>query len=130
MYRFPGRRSHHVHSCASCYDSSSAQTVGAVTYKRYRYHCILYCVYDGPINCCNFAFGPVGSGCIRVNSYFQIISTFLLVMSTSEPKDIHWKGQSRIDKACHWCTKKEQPGAARFQACSKCKEVCKTSEAS
>lgn len=41
----------------------------------------------------------------------------------SEPKESHWKGQSRVLKVCHWCTKKQNPEAKPFQACSRCKEV-------
>ncbi|KIJ67757.1 hypothetical protein HYDPIDRAFT_165593 [Hydnomerulius pinastri MD-312] len=47
-------------------------------------------------------------------------------------KPAHWKGQSRVNKECHWCSKKQEPGAKAFQACSRCKEViycvpCKSS---
>ncbi|TFK20961.1 hypothetical protein FA15DRAFT_100458 [Coprinopsis marcescibilis] len=38
-------------------------------------------------------------------------------------KDPHFKGQSRVLKQCHWCSKKEEPGIKSFQACGQCKEV-------
>jgi len=41
----------------------------------------------------------------------------------SETKETHWKGQSRLLKVCHWCTKKQGPEMKPFQACAKCKEV-------
>ncbi|KAF7966393.1 hypothetical protein HWV62_38869 [Athelia sp. TMB] len=39
-----------------------------------------------------------------------------------EAKAPHFKGQSRVQKKCHWCTKAQEPGKPSFQACSRCKE--------
>ncbi|KIM78893.1 hypothetical protein PILCRDRAFT_75064 [Piloderma croceum F 1598] len=38
-------------------------------------------------------------------------------------KEVHWKGQSRVQKLCHWCGKLQESGMPHFQACSRCKEV-------
>ncbi|KII92404.1 hypothetical protein PLICRDRAFT_102961 [Plicaturopsis crispa FD-325 SS-3] len=52
----------------------------------------------------------------------------------SEKKGPTFKGQSRITKQCHWCSKAQEPGKPAFQACARCKEViycaaCKASVA-
>jgi len=43
--------------------------------------------------------------------------------SKNTSKSPHFKGQSRVQKICHWCTKPQESGKPSFQACSRCKEV-------
>ncbi|KAG5651168.1 hypothetical protein H0H81_009632 [Sphagnurus paluster] len=42
---------------------------------------------------------------------------------SSSSKTPHWKGQSRVQKLCHWCTKPQGTRSKPFQACGRCREA-------
>ncbi|TFK20960.1 hypothetical protein FA15DRAFT_672999 [Coprinopsis marcescibilis] len=44
-------------------------------------------------------------------------------------KEVHFKGESRLLKVCHWCYEKQKPGVKPYQACGQCKEVIYCSKA-